>query len=243
MKGKTVIGALLVSVALCGQGFGFELLDRILGLNCGGCGDCNGCCAKVACCDPVKCCAPEPACCEKACCDPVCGKKPCCCEPCCCEPCCTPVRDLFCGVKGLFECKKCCKVNCCCEPKCCDPVCCKKPACCDPVCCAKPACCDPVCCQKPCCCKKCRPILCLVDDLFNCKKCCCKKSCNTGCDPGCCDPCGSGGAKAQDTKPANGGEASEETTQLPKAPSPDPKASLLRSRGVYNASRSAVVRN
>jgi hypothetical protein len=120
----------------------------------------------------------------------------------------------------------------------CDPVCVKP---CDPVC-VKP--CDPVCGQTSCSKKKCRrPISCLVDDLFSCKKSCCKKSCNTGCDPGC-DPCGgNGGAKAEDTKPANGGEASEETTQLPKAPSPDPKASLLRSRGVYNASRSAVVRN
>ena len=33
--------ALLVSAALCSQGFGFELLDRMLGLNNGGCGGCN----------------------------------------------------------------------------------------------------------------------------------------------------------------------------------------------------------
>ena len=57
MKGKTIFGALLVSVALCSQGFGFELLDRMLGLNCGGCGECNAC-AKVACC--------EKACCRRA---------------------------------------------------------------------------------------------------------------------------------------------------------------------------------
>ncbi len=50
MRGKTIFGALLVSVALCSQGFGFELLDRMLGLNGGGCGECNAC-AKVACCE------------------------------------------------------------------------------------------------------------------------------------------------------------------------------------------------
>ena len=76
MKGKTIFGALLVSVALCSQGFGFELLDRMLGLNCGGCGECKAC-AKVACCEKAgKCCCPEPACgcCAKpACCAKACG--------------------------------------------------------------------------------------------------------------------------------------------------------------------------
>ena len=73
MRCKTIFGALLVSVALCSQGFGFELLDRMLGLNGGGCGECNAC-AKVACCQPAvpkACCANgllcEAACCEKAC--------------------------------------------------------------------------------------------------------------------------------------------------------------------------------
>ena len=41
MKGKVVFGALLVSVALSSQGFGFELLDRLLGLKGGG--SCNSC--------------------------------------------------------------------------------------------------------------------------------------------------------------------------------------------------------
>ena len=36
MRSKTIFGALLVSAALCSQGFGFELLDRMLGLNGGG---------------------------------------------------------------------------------------------------------------------------------------------------------------------------------------------------------------
>ena len=33
MKGKTIFGALLVSAVLCSQGFSFELMDRMLGLN------------------------------------------------------------------------------------------------------------------------------------------------------------------------------------------------------------------
>ena len=281
MKGKTVIGALLVSVALCSQGFGFELLDRMLGLKCGDCGDCNAC-AKVAPCEAAKACAPDPACgaCDKAC-DNACGQK--------CKPCITPVRDLFAGMKGLFECKRCSKPNCGCEPAACtevkacvpDPAVCEKacePACdpCAPACgekkCKKLFCnckkscakaCDPPACEKACeqpacdpcapacgpkkCKKQCRPLLDLVDDIFGCKK--CKKSCDPcgpkACEAAACDPgCGGCGGGA----PANGNgevkeEKKEETTLLPKAPTPDPRASLLRSRGIYQASRNVVVRN
>ncbi len=45
MKWNMVLSALVVSVGLCGQSFGFELLERMLGLNdCG----CNTCCTKTA---------------------------------------------------------------------------------------------------------------------------------------------------------------------------------------------------
>ena len=123
MRSKTIFGALLVSVALCSQGFSFELLDRMLGLNGGGCGECNTC-AKVAPCEPcAKTCAP--ACCEKA---------PCCERGKVCRP--TPVRDLFANMKDLFEAKGCqCEPTGCCEaPKCCpEPTCCEKPKCCHKV--------------------------------------------------------------------------------------------------------------
>jgi len=117
-----IFGALLVSVALCSQGFGFELLDRMLGLNNGGCGECNAC-DKVACCEkacPQACCA-APACCEKpACCEnATCGK---------CKKCrATPVRDLFGDLKEMFEAKGCVT-----ETKCCEAAkaCCPEPACC-----------------------------------------------------------------------------------------------------------------
>jgi hypothetical protein len=281
---KTVIGALLVSVALCSQGFGFDLLDRMKGMKCGGdCGGCNAC-EKVAPCEAAKACAPDPAC---GACEPACGKK-------CGKPCCTPIRDLFAGMKGLFECKKCSKPNCGCEPSACteakacapDPAVCEKacekacePACdpCAPACgpkkckklfgkckkscekacevpacekaCEQPACdpCAPACGPKKCK-KQCRPLLDLMDDIFGCKK-SCKKSCNScgpkaceaaaACDTGC-GGCG-GGAPAQNGDVKE--EKKEETTLLPKAPTPDPRASLLRSRGIYQASRSVVVRN
>ena len=107
MRSKMIFGALLVSVALCSQGFGFELLDRMLGLNGGGCCECNACAKVAPCCQP--CCA-----------------KPCCCAGLparlarqyaarmkVCRP--TPVRDLFANIKDLFEAK-----GCQCEPACCE---------------------------------------------------------------------------------------------------------------------------
>src|SRR4030067_939290 len=98
MKGKTIFGALLVSVALCGQGFGFELLDRMLGLNTGGCGQPTCCQPAGQCCEQPACCAP--ARCEPACCDPACST------------CCAPKCDLFAGLKGLFACGGCCQPAC-----------------------------------------------------------------------------------------------------------------------------------
>ena len=47
MRSKMMCGALLLSVALCSQGFGGELANRLLGLNSCGCSTC-GACEKVA---------------------------------------------------------------------------------------------------------------------------------------------------------------------------------------------------
>ena len=162
MRSKTIFGALLVSVALCSQGFGFELLDRMLGLNGGGCGECNAC-AKVACCEKAcpKACCPEPACCEKAC-PKAC--EPACCETATCGKCkkcrCTPVRDLFAGMKDLFEAK-----GTVCETGCCDAAqgCCPEPACCEKAC---PKACEPACgCEKCCKVKRCRKARCCREGL------------------------------------------------------------------------------
>ena len=140
MKSKTIFGALLLSVALCSQGFGLELLDRMLGLkNCGGCGECNAC-AKAACCEPVKACCPEPCCPVKAC-EPACEpslrtslRKEICRA--------TPVRDLFAGIKDLFECDRCGRAGGCgCEPA---KACCPVKACAPEPCCPVKAC-EPAC--------------------------------------------------------------------------------------------------
>ncbi len=78
MKWNMVFGALVVSVGLCGRGFGFELLDRMLGLNdCG----CNSCCqtSEPSCgcdkgCEPSCCAAAaEPSCCAAPACEASCG--------------------------------------------------------------------------------------------------------------------------------------------------------------------------
>src|SRR5690606_41926598 len=56
MKWNMVFGALVVSVGLCSQSFGFELLDRMLGLNdCG----CNSCCTAQPSCGCDKGCRSE----------------------------------------------------------------------------------------------------------------------------------------------------------------------------------------
>ena len=122
MKVKTFFGALLLSAILSTQGFGFELLDKMLGLS----GGCNCCPTCEAACEPV---------CECTTCEPVADA----CDPCAdaCDPCApaTPIRDLFDGLKGL-GCGGCCEAACdacapveevACEPACdpCDP--CAKP--------------------------------------------------------------------------------------------------------------------
>src|SRR4030042_1402373 len=98
MKWNMVVGALVVSVGLCSQSFGFELLDRMLGLNdCG----CNSCCQKApswGCdkgCEPAWAAAPssgvaaEPACAAAA---PSCAAEPSCGCASACGSCCKKQR-------------------------------------------------------------------------------------------------------------------------------------------------------
>jgi hypothetical protein len=123
MKAKIIVGALFLSVAACSTGFGFELLDRMLGFGRGGdcCAPCEPACkACVPCCKPCKPCAPscEPTTCAKPCRAPLVCKPPKCAPLACkapscesvgcetgCSPCGTKVRDLFAGIKGLLRCK------------------------------------------------------------------------------------------------------------------------------------------
>src|SRR5580704_6563585 len=92
MKWNMVFGALVVSVGLCSQSYGFELLERMLGLNdCG----CNSCCQKSC----------EPACgCDKGC-EPACGQGNACCAAPACEPACGAAPS--CG-----SCGSCCQKRC-----------------------------------------------------------------------------------------------------------------------------------
>ncbi len=245
MRSKTIFGALLVSAALCTQGFGFELLDRMLGLNNGGCGECNAC-AKVACCEkacPQACEKACPQACETVCATATCGK---------CKKCrATPVRDLFGNLKEMFEAK-----GCVCETKCCAPAkaCCPEPACCEKACgcekcckerkCRTPRCekgcgaCAPACCEKTCpkaceaaCAPTCetktkchklyrRPVVELLESIFGeCRKCGCEAGCEVGCAAGC-------GGSAPAAAPAKAPAKAPEAAPLPQAPKADPSASI-----------------
>ena len=110
MKWNMVFGALVVSVGLCSQSFGFELLDRMIGLNdCG----CNSCCQKAPSCGCDKGC--EPACAAA----PSCAAEQSCCAAeasCCAAPsCCKSRCKRHCNVLGHLHdkffgcgCKKSC---------------------------------------------------------------------------------------------------------------------------------------
>jgi len=221
MNAKMIFGALVLSVALCAQGY------------CGGCGveacaapacgpaceqPCNACCGprcdlfaglkdlfackrcgscEPVCCEPAKTCAPEPAC---APCRPLLARKIC--APAC-EKACAPA------------CEKACAPAC---PKPCAPACEKA--------------CAPACDS---CCRPCFPILAgvktrvhgVLDLLFGCR-------CGCGCETGCGveTACGCGGTAA----PAAPAKApAEEAAPLPP-PKSDPSASLMRSQNLFRAS-------
>lgn len=150
MKWNILVGSVVLGLGMCTQSFGFELLDRMLGVDS---------CCESTCCEKKSCCeAPAPSCgCEAA--APSCG-----CEA---EPCCkTKCR------KPLFNFNRCCK------PKCCEaaaPSCgCEVAA---PTCEAVAPSCG--CEAAPKCCKsKCRRTH-LLDRIFACKKRCCKPACDS----------------------------------------------------------------
>jgi hypothetical protein len=210
MKRMMFLGALVLSVTVCSQSFGFELLDRMLG--------CKG---GSSCCEPA--CGVGGGCAEPACgigggcAEPACGVGAGCCEPACdagagcCDAgsCCgTTSRcrgKLFGGLKGLFACKKrhtsctsCCEPACDAGAGCCEPACDAGAGCCEPACGAAAGCCEPACGADVGCCgvrKKCTPIRDLLASLKKAKRCgasctsCCEPACDAG--AGCCEPgCG-----------------------------------------------------
>ena len=111
MKAKTTLGSLLVSVALCSPGFGFELMGRLLGLqeNCDGkCSTCAPCAPACRPCAPTKTCAP--ATCEKPCRVPLICKIAAGCKPAACNAPCGPTacKAPSCGPT---TCEKPCRVR------------------------------------------------------------------------------------------------------------------------------------
>ena len=145
MKATTILGSLLLSVALCSPSFGcVELLGRLLGLeNCDDCG-CAACAPCQSCCNACqagKGLRPEAPCCGSR-----CARNLAACRPsakrraverpsaravlwtgCCRKPCCAPAG-----------CEAGCEAGCCCKLRC-----------------------------------KVREVLCNIRDLFQCKRCCC----------------------------------------------------------------------
>jgi len=192
MKRMMYLGALVLSVTVCSQSFGFELLDRMLGHK-GGASCCDSCCepgcdAGNGCCEPG--CDAGNGCCEPACdagngcCEPACDAGNGCCDSCCGSSCCGARKcrkhDLFGGLKGLFEkCKR--KHRSCCG-SCCEPACDAGNGCCEPACDAGNGCCEPAC-DAGCCNKGCCEPACDAGNG------CCEPACDAGkgcCEPSCC---------------------------------------------------------
>ncbi len=203
MKWNMIVGALVVSVGLCSQSFGAELLDRMLGLNtCGcSCGCAPKCCEK-SCCQteapscgcaaaapapaPAPAAAPEtPSCgCAAA---PSCGcaAPSCGCSSCGCKSCGCGCEHKSCGC-GCGCCDTCAHPLLCCPKNridWCDLFAGVHKAWCDRGC---DHCCGKTCPAKPCCgCS-------LLGG-------CCHKSCGCGCG---CSACTSGGCTSGCAAPA-----------------------------------------
>lgn len=216
MKWNIAVASLVVSVAMCSQSFGFDLLDRMLGGS--GCG-----------CE-AQCCESGPSCCEV---DPSCG-----CDGILGANCGCDVVDPSCGCDT--GCNPCCrkplisinlpKIKLChrnrCGSSCCDSGCCAAdPACgCDIVsdcgCAAAPTCgCESAC--NPCGGRKG-----LLDRIFAKKR--CGSSC---CDMGCEATCGAAACGCGSVAPAaTGGD--DAAAPMPPAPVVDPSAFVAPQRSV-----------
>lgn len=242
MKWNLFLGALVVSVGLCGQSKA-DLLDRMLGLNGYG----SNCC-EPTCCEAAPTCAAQPAC------DTGCGQDACCDtghghhrgrlfgghRHGCCQgdvACGCPhwgVRtchsgDLFCGLKGLFHHRRCCNTGC-------DTGCAAQPACAAPV--AAAACCEPACdtgcghhhhrCRRGC-----------LLDIFRHRR-CCNTGCDSGCDTGCAGGNCAGGApigEGAPMPPPPGVDGPTDAAPMPPAPMAEPQAQKRSTRRVVQASK------
>lgn len=254
MKRIKFVGAMVLSLAVCSQSYGFDLLDRMLGAKkgCGCAAPVSTCCEPApVCCEPApvccppapKVCEPAPVCCEAPKCAPAC--EPVCetaCEPACdsCDPCAKKKKGLFAALTGLFHHHH-KKHGCGCESACdscapvCEPVCEPAPVC-APVC-EAPACdsCAPACDSCSPCGKKKKTLLAGLHSLFHHKKKSCGCStCETGCST--CSTCESGAVMSAPAPAA----APTPAADAPPAPAKgaDPTARYYQARPFVNASRS-----
>jgi hypothetical protein len=261
MRWNLFLGALVVSAGLSSQSFGFELLDRMLGLN--GCGG-NSCC-QPQCCEK-SCCAPacEPACAAPACapacaapaCEPTCCEQPACNTGCGCGQgnCCQGnvkcgcshwgVRtchshDLFAGLRGLFDCNRgCCNSGCNNGCGCAEATCFAQPVC-EQTCSAQPAC-EQSCCNNGCGHHRAHRA-CLLDIFGRHRRCCQSSCCQSACEASCgCagGACAGGvGAPGAPMPPAPGAGAPTDAAPMPPAPMADPQASMRSQRRILQASK------
>ncbi len=256
MKWNMVFGALVVSVGLCSQSFGFELLDRMLGLNdCG----CNTCCTSEPSCGCDKGCEPacqaaEASCCaagayEPACCaaEPACCAAPTCYRKKCHRGILAGLHDHLIGFCHKNRCHSNCGSGCAAEPACCaaEPACYADP--CEPACAAPAACgcaAEPACCAPAynTCCKPKRHH-CGLLGIFHHKKCYKPSGCNAGCADGCATGCAAGCASGCGAAPSGDVEAPADDAPLPPAPNADPSASVPSKRRVVAASSKIVRRS
>jgi hypothetical protein len=174
MKWNVYLGTLVLTLGLSTQSFGFDLLDRMLGVSSGCCdsGCCEATCGAAACgCDNG--CAAGPACgCDNgcdACAEPACG---CADTSCCCSH--RHGRHLL---DRLFGCHRGCGCASACEPACgCEAAACGCDNGCD-------ACAEPACgCAETACCGSHRHCGGLLGHLFRCRKSC---GCASACEPAC----------------------------------------------------------
>ena len=230
MKLNIILSAVVLGLGLCSQSFGFELLDRMLGVSGGGC--CESGCTKKSCCEAAK----DPGCCAAA--EPTCGAV----DPTCgAEPACGCEAKSDCGCSK----PKCCRqplfnFHRCCKPKCasaCDS--CAKAA--EPTCAAVEATCaaEPTCGAEPACgCEAksscgCKSKCCgsLLDRIFVCNKRCYKPKTCCNAAPSC--GCEAGGKAAPVME---GGDA----PPMPPAPVVDPSAFVPSQRRVVHASNGSL---
>lgn len=129
MKRTMMVVALVVSSSVCSQTFGFDLLDRMLGLKGSGC-DSTCCDTGIVdpCCEPV--CGVDAGCCGAAGCGGACGEPVCGVDAGCCgvagcgDACCEPVCGVDAGFGGVAGCGSACGEPVCgIEAGCCEPAC------------------------------------------------------------------------------------------------------------------------